>query len=430
MNIFQRVETVPNYADLVEEGRVHSSIYTDPAIFEAEMERIFHRTWLCIGHASEIPNPGDYRVVLMGRQSAIMVRGHDKVVRVLMNRCRHRGSTVTSDEQGCARRFTCPYHGWTFDNTGDLVAVPEAGAYDNLNFAEYGLTPAPRQGIYRGFVFASLAPSGPTLDQHLGLAKRYIDIFVDASPKGEIEARSGSNKAFFRGNWKFFGMDGYHPTVLHKTFFDMSSRNRPDGLPAIFGRAYHDESGNLTRDVLNGHVLLDVSPVRRNNYEAYLKTRRGTPGFEEYYAALINAYGQEKADEMIIWGGDPHVGIYPNLQLIGAQITIVRPIAVDHTETLIFPTTLADVPEPINQQRLRAHEAFYGPAGHGVPDDAEASERTQRGLMATVDPWILLSRGLHRQKIEPDGSIVGAITDEVTQRGQLNEWKKCMSGAI
>ena len=79
---------------LVRDDRVHGTIYTDPAIFEEEMERIFHRGWVFVGHEGEIPSPGDYRTCRLGRQPVIFVRGADGAVRVLMNRCTHRGTVV------------------------------------------------------------------------------------------------------------------------------------------------------------------------------------------------------------------------------------------------------------------------------------------------------------------------------------------------
>src|SRR5690242_13310104 len=90
---------------LVQPGRVHSAVYTSPDIFEAEIERIFHGSWLYVGHASEVPQKGDYRVRRLGRQPVIMVRGHDDVVRVLMNRCRHRGAAVCEQEAGREKVF-------------------------------------------------------------------------------------------------------------------------------------------------------------------------------------------------------------------------------------------------------------------------------------------------------------------------------------
>ena len=94
----------------------------------------------------------------------------------------------------------------------------------------------------------------------------------------------------------------------------------------------------------------------------------------------------------------------------------------------MYPTTLEDVPEEINETRLRDHEWFYGPASFGSPDDYEMFERNQMGLTAQVDPWILISRGLGQEVKNPDGTIVGGITDETLQRGQLIHWKRVMSG--
>jgi len=79
-----------NYDALVREDRVHSRVYTDPRVFDDEMDRIFHRGWVFVGHASEIPKPGDYRLASVGRYPIIMVRGDDGQVKLLSNRCRHR----------------------------------------------------------------------------------------------------------------------------------------------------------------------------------------------------------------------------------------------------------------------------------------------------------------------------------------------------
>ncbi|MCL2430229.1 MAG: Rieske 2Fe-2S domain-containing protein, partial [Alphaproteobacteria bacterium] len=79
---------------LVEAGRVHRRVYTDPAVFELEMERIFGRTWLYVGHESQIPKPGDYFATELGRQPVIMTRHGDGSIRILSNRCTHRGAKL------------------------------------------------------------------------------------------------------------------------------------------------------------------------------------------------------------------------------------------------------------------------------------------------------------------------------------------------
>lgn len=424
-----------DYAALVRPDRVHGDIYTSQAVFEAEMERIYHRTWVCVGHESEIPAVGQFRVTRIGRQSVIMVRGDDGQVRVLMNRCRHRGVTLAQEEIGTVRNFVCAYHGWAFDSKGVLLVVPDRDGYPpEFRMDEWSMTPAPRLGFFRGLVFASLSPTGPTLDEHLGKAKPYMDIFFDISPTGKVDANQGITKTFYQGNWKFVGMDGYHPHVVHNTFFAtmrrrLEAQGVERGANSARGGTWGDDAGNVTRDLGNGHVLLDVYPERKREYRDWLDYKMKQPGFAEYYRKLAQAHGQERADEVLTWDGDPHMGIFPNLQLIQSQIRIVRPLAANRTEVLMLPTALQDVPDAVHEQRLRRHEDFYGPSSHGSPDDAEVFERNQEGLMANVDPWVYLGRGLHRERVQADGTIVGEITDETTQRGQLRQWKALMSDA-
>jgi len=116
--IITTTRTVIDYDALIKEDRVHGSIYTSPEIFEEELEKIFHRQWVYVGHTSEIPQPGDYRVTWIGRQSVIMARDEDSEVRLLMNRCRHRATAVCQYERGNASFFRCGYHDWTYSNTG------------------------------------------------------------------------------------------------------------------------------------------------------------------------------------------------------------------------------------------------------------------------------------------------------------------------
>ena len=414
--------------DLVSRDRAHSAIYTSDEIFELEMERIFHSSWVYLGHHSEIPNTGDYQVRQIGRQSVIMVRGEDGKVRALMNRCSHRGMAVCEAESGNEKFFRCWYHGWVFSTAGQLLDVPKENGYDSsFNKNEFALAEAPWSADYRGFHFVSLADPGIDLNGFLGNARRYIDPFLDASPEGEIEVLSGVHRTRYYGNWKFVGMDGYHPHFTHKSVLDMWSKRAGDNLAATHrGDPFADESGNLTRDMGNGHVMLDFYPGREDHYDDYLQGLLAKPYGAEYVASMEKAHGPEKAREQLIWAGDPHVGIYPNMQLINIQIRIIRPISAGETEVLMFPTLLKGVPEEINATRLRHHESFYGPSGTGAPDDAELFERNQIGLHSTVHPWIYLGRGLTRQYTDENGDTVGLVSDEVTQRGQLQAWVERM----
>jgi phenylpropionate dioxygenase-like ring-hydroxylating dioxygenase large terminal subunit len=411
-----------NYDTLVREDRVHSRVYTDTRIFEDEMERIFHRGWVFIGHASEIPAPGDYRLAWIGRYPIIMVRGDDGAVKLLSNRCRHRANTVCQIERGNTRFFRCDYHGWMYRNNGELASVSYPDGYDrSFRKQDYGLIPIPRVESYRGFVFGSIAPSGISLKDYLGKATEQIDLFVDLSPEGEIDARGGIHKYSYRGNWKLQienSMDGYHPNFVHKNFFAMLKRKGMQNPTAHFG----GRSIAVARDFGHGHVMLDYRECNRTTPLLSV-----TPGAKVYKDAMIARYGAERAAEIISSGGT-HLCVFPNLVMIGVQLRVVRPISPDETEVYLYPTLLKGVAPEVNQFRLRGHEAFFGPAGFGAPDDLEMFERLQMGLKNELDPWLILSRGIERERREPDGTRVGHVTDEVTQRGIFREWKRVMAG--
>jgi phenylpropionate dioxygenase-like ring-hydroxylating dioxygenase large terminal subunit len=431
---WQRPVDDPAITGLVQEGRVHSAVYTDPELFELELARIFHSTWVYVGHASEVPSPGDYQTRTIGRTPVIMVRGPDQKVRVLINRCRHRGAQVCETNSGNSKFFRCWYHGWVYDSTGALVDVPGRDGYGKgFDTAVMGLMPVPRVGNYRGFVFASLSPEGKDLETWLGGAAAAIDIMVDASPIGELHADGGTYKTEYRGNWKLVGMDGYHTPFVHASIFNVTQK-RSDSAGGLeyfemTKRGHSSDDGVRAREFGNGHTMLDYRGNRLWDYEKRCNALKGIPGGAEYIEAMHKTYGDERATLLISLSGDPHLGIFPNLQLIQNQIRIMTPLAPDRTIITMTAVRLGGVSDEINARRLRQQEYFYGPAGAGSPDDAEVFERVQRGMLAEANPWIDLSRGVERQQTDPDGSIAGLHSDEVPQRGMMREWLKLMTQA-
>ena len=175
---------------LVEERRVHRSVYLDADLFELEMERIFGRSWVFVGHDSQVAKPGDFLCTRIGLQPVILVRHSDGTVRVLYNRCGHRGAEVVTEESGHATHFRCGYHGWTYETDGTLFAAPMPELYPDdfaLDDRRFGMAELPRVASYRGFVFASLCPEGPDLATHLGNATLGIDELLARAPEGEVE---------------------------------------------------------------------------------------------------------------------------------------------------------------------------------------------------------------------------------------------------
>jgi hypothetical protein len=189
---------------------------------------------------------------------------------------------------------------------------------------------------------------------------------------------------------------------------------------------FNDKTLSRTRAFTNGHVALDFRLQRLPHAEGYIEDFNKTEWGKKYVKDMISAYGIEGAKMRIAQQGDPHIGIFPNLQLIHNQIRVVIPLAVNLTEVHMYPVFLEGVPDELNTNRLRAHESFYGPASEGSPDDAEIFERTQRGLESDRNSWVLLSRGLGKEQVDADGTLMECISDELTQRAQLLEWSRLM----
>ncbi len=406
---------------------VHVSLYLDAEVFERELETIFHKGWVYVAHESEIPEPGDFKLGWIGRRSVIVVRGDDREVRVLLNRCAHRGATVCQLEHGNAATFRCAYHGWSFRTDGRLAAAPFADGYGpDFRREEWGLATAPRLDEYRGFLFASLAPTGRSLDDHLGgPAKEQIDLFCDLSPEGRVIARSGTNKYGYDGNWKLQvenSVDGYHPSFTHQAFFESFGTSL-----GVAPDAFRTGAATRNRDLGNGHSMLDFRAHFRESKIAHARVAkmRETEWGKRYFEALADRLGEDRALDVLVIGGT-HTNIFPNLVILQNQIRVIRPVSVDRTEVLLNPVLLAGVPEELNTLRLRLHEMFYGPGGGGVPDDIEMFRRVQIGLDSSVDEWIRFWRGRHREEHAADGSVSGQISDELSQRAIWRRWAQAL----
>jgi phenylpropionate dioxygenase-like ring-hydroxylating dioxygenase large terminal subunit len=346
-------------AALVQPDRVHRDVYTDPALFDLEMERLWSRTWIFIGHDSQIPEPGDYFTTNIGRQPVMMVRQTDGGVKVLRNRCAHKGAKLVSDTQGSVAQpggkfFRCPYHAWTYRLDGALRGVPLKGAYANTQFencdAARGLSVLPSER-YRGFVFARLSEDGPDFASYFGASLSSIDYMADRSPVGKLEVAGGVLRYMHDSNWKMFVEnlnDTMHPMVAHESAAGTAKRLWADKpadepkpmaieqlIPFASGYGFFDKMGVRVFD--NGHSYSGVHFSIHSNYAA----------MPQYEADMVAAYGEERARDIL--GTVRHNTVYyPSLTIKGAiqSIRVVRPIAVD--KTLVDSAAYADL-QPADQ---------------------------------------------------------------------------------
>lgn len=412
----------PAWDHLVRANQVHGSLYTDPAIYQEELKNIWFRTWVYVGHESEIPNPNDFVMKSIGPEPVLMTRDKSGEIHLLHNRCPHRGNRVCMTEQGNARSFTCPYHGWTFANDGDLKGYPFPSGYEGVDRRELGLGKVARIGNYRGFVFGSMAEQGPTLQQHLGAAMRSIDALCETSPEGEVQITAGFLKHKVKANWKFLvenETDGYHPSFVHASVFEVAQSG--------IGTLYSAESTAVSRDFGNGHTENDLRPEFRKRDVPMSWFGTTVEKLPDYVSKMNAAYGHEKARTIMI-DGTPHIMIFPNLFIAEIQIFVIQPLSVN--ETVQHVTALQFKGAPDLNRRLRQQTmGSVGPAGFLLADDAEMYERTQMGVQMRKPEWLYLGRGKHRERRDEDGFLIGDNTDEVPSRGIWRHYKSMMEAA-
>jgi phenylpropionate dioxygenase-like ring-hydroxylating dioxygenase large terminal subunit len=420
--LLEPATTAPSrFDELIRPGQVHGSLYTNPQIFAEELAKIWYTTWVFVGHDSEVSQPGDYVRKTLGTQDVIMTRDNDGQVHLLLNRCAHRGNQVCDAAKGNSSSFRCPYHGWTYRNTGELIGYPYNQGYGGKDKLDLRLGSVPRVASYQGFVFGSFAADGPSLIEHLGAAAGELDRLAALSPLGKIELTAGWLKHRTRANWKLLAeneTDGYHPQFVHSSIFGVT------GSP--IGALYSDKSTAVTRNLGNGHSENDLRPEFRTFAEP-MRWFGTTPERVPEYAAAMRAAHGEDAERIMIEGG-PHVMIFPNLFVAEIQVFNIQPVAVDECVQYSTAVQLAGAAE-LNRRMLSQSIGSVGPAGMLLADDTEMYERNQRGVTARVPEWLEVSRGTNRERVDDNGFTVGNANDEVGMRGFWSHYRALMEAS-
>jgi phenylpropionate dioxygenase-like ring-hydroxylating dioxygenase large terminal subunit len=418
---------------LVRGDRVHSRVYTDPAIFAEEHERLFKRVWLYLCHESQIPAAGDFVRARIAGVPVLVVRQADGSVKALVNRCSHRGAEVCQHESGRAQRFRCPYHGWTYAADGRLVGVPMKAAYGpDFALGELGLKPIARVEAYRGFVFGSLAADGPGLMEYVGTMASAIDDMVDRAPDGAVAAVGGVHRHAFHANWKLQMenlQDYVHPGFAHES-------SNAAARPNEHERVELDEDDVMAANKAADTAWMEQAGVAAfpggHSYIGALPLQQPMPPEAEraYLAALRARHGEARTNEIL--AVQRHVAIvYPTTAFQSAlqQVKVIVPVRVDYTEVYVYCFRLNGAPAEYHRAAVTFVNAANSPASLILTDDLAIYERAQRA-MSEAPGWLRFGCGIPRDVADNRGGMKGPGYSELAMRNQFATWREYMAGRM
>ena len=354
-------------------GTVDREIFTSPDVHRQELEKLFTRSWLFVGHESQVPKPGDFFVSRMGDESVILCRDDRGGIHVFLNSCRHRGMKVCRYESGNTSLFVCPYHSRSYSTNGKLQGVPQYRTLyaGTLNRDEWGLVEVARMANHKGTIWASWDPEAPELRSWLGDAVDHFDHVIDCRDgrPGGAEV-IGMHKWVFPSNWKFaaenFLGDSYHnPSHRSVDMVGMSASaqagQRRDNEYARGQRVWvgYPQGHGMT----SGYVPDDVD---------YTPTYQQYPEVDEYFRHCFHERKRRLGQRANLL---PLVGtIFPNASYHGRQprsVCVWHPHGPTETEAWRFFLVDADAPAAVKDVLRRYYMRYSGPAGMTEQDDME-----------------------------------------------------------
>ncbi len=353
------------------EGLYPARLFGDRTLWDRERHNVFGKSWVYLGHVSELTEANSYMVRSIVDDQFIVTKDKDGTIRALHNSCRHRGMQVCRADTGRAARFTCPYHGWTFSNTGKLLAMPTGKDLysDGFKKEDWGLKHLPGLEIFHGLIFGSLNPDVEPLKDYLGPMAWYLELMVARTKEG-LEVRGAPNRSVVNGDWKIaadnFVGDAFHTATTHASMLG--------GRDPLFASNGHQVVCG------NGHALGHGSAFLPDGNK--VTSYGGLP--EEMWPEIHETLLPEQA-EMLKDTLHFHGNVFPNfsfLQVLEAPAEDAPPTSMltlrvwhplENGKLEICSWFLVDksAPEEHKQSSYEAYLRCFGSGGCFEADDAE-----------------------------------------------------------
>lgn len=396
--------------------------FVDQDIFEREYKAIFDRCWLYLGHASELPEPGNFLTRTVARRPILFTRDRAGEFHALLNACPHRGAMVCRERRGKSPAFMCMYHGWTFGADGHLMSLPGGSGYPEgfKSDPQKQMVHVPRMDRFGDFFFISFASDGEDLATFLADAGDYLQLAAEQSESGMVIV-GGTQEYSIRGNWKLLAensVDGYHAACTHSTYLEyLKNANGALGGTPLAGTG---------TDLKNGHAVIEYSAPWGRPIASWIPLwgEEGKVEIDRIYTNLEARLGEERATR--IARRNRNMIIFPNLVVNDVMAITVRtffPTAPDFMEVNAWALAPREESDWLRKYRLFNFTEFLGPGGFATPDDVEAIEKCQRGY-AVGDQAAFndISRGMKRE-----GGA--SYDDELQMRAFWIEWDRRLKAA-
>jgi 3-phenylpropionate/trans-cinnamate dioxygenase subunit alpha len=408
---------------------VSRRVFCDARVHALEQERVFGRSWLFLGHESQVEAPGAFFLTRMGEESVILARDPRGALGAFLNTCRHRGMRLCREDAGTTRAFTCPYHGWSYGTDGRLAGVPDRErAFPNgLDREALGLIRVPRVESFRGLVFGSFDAAIAPLAEHLGGMAGLLDVQLDRSGAGTEVL--GLQKWIVETNWKMPAEnqvgDVAHGAVSHASALKMAGPAGTAGLRTVleFGRnvSFPNGHGGTIR------VYPHAEAAGSSPGAELLLGRPDLAGYFERERAAAGARLGAPRDRVKI----ATATVFPNFSILGSNSTIRVAHPRSATSAEIWSWVLVDraAPEPVKQALKEFYQFTFGPAGIFEQDDGENWEEVTAGAQGREAGRHAFYYGMGLGSEGPDPELPGAVShvySEHPQRAFYRTWQALM----
>lgn len=441
----------------METREVSLSTMFDPELHAIEMDKIFRKKWLLVGHESEIAKSGDFVVRDMGEDEVIVTRDRQGQIHVNLNVCPHRGMHICTAESGNAQSHQCIYHGWAFRPDGSFIGAPmekEKMHGEIYGKDKLGLKKA-KVELYHGLIFANWDMNAAPLEEQLGEMKFYYDIMFGKTEAG-MEVLGPVQRLTIEANWKTAGeqsaCDGFHVLTLHRSQIEIGNfgsdgDTADDSAPAMYGINVTG-NGNALRCISAAStfkLLLDTHEDYSSLSDEERLKKLPPPGIytDEQFEAMKRKLTADQLHVAAV--APPQVGgMFPNLNLLfvyaplpngtlgsGYLIHSINPKGPDKLQWVTWFLCEKGTPEEVKKLIRQVAVQTGGTSGLIEQDDTDTwphmTQAARGGMGRTETMKYQAIAGVNRPEGWPEkGNVYAGFSKDDAQWSWWEEYYRMM----